>query len=89
MNTLVCNANSFSVYCYSSHYFPIVANKPEVSPIGLLPRLGIRWKIFSPLVHDVHFWMKVFKKLASKGVGIWKASQAGIRTRDICNAKAL
>ncbi len=40
MNTLVCNVNRFTVYCTLLFflYFPyITANKPKVSPIGLLP----------------------------------------------------
>ncbi len=28
----------FIARCYSSSYFPITPNKPEVLPIGLLPR---------------------------------------------------
>ncbi len=33
----------FTARCYSSLYFPIVANESEVSPIGLLPRCGKMW----------------------------------------------
>ncbi len=36
-------ALAFTARCYSSRYFPIAANEPKVSPIGLLLRLGIRW----------------------------------------------
>ncbi len=32
----------FTAHCYSSRYF-IAANEPELSPICLLPHLGIRW----------------------------------------------
>ncbi len=33
----------FTAHCYSSRYFPIADNEPEVLPICLLPHLGIRW----------------------------------------------
>ncbi len=33
----------FIARCYSSRYFSIADYEPEVSPIDLLPHLGIRW----------------------------------------------
>ncbi len=35
----------FTSRCYSSRYFPIAANEPEVLPIGLPPRWRKRWLI--------------------------------------------
>ncbi len=36
----------FTARCYSPRYLPIAANEPEVSPIGLLPRLR-KWWIYN------------------------------------------
>ncbi len=55
MNTLICSANSllFSAR-YSSRYFPLAANELEVSPIGLLSCLGIKWIDWT---HNMHVFL--------------------------------
>ncbi len=49
----------FTARCYSFRYFPIAANEPEVSPIGLLP-WNDSYQMSTVLLSESHTYSSVF-----------------------------